>query len=251
MRRPPVPLRAAAASASAAAGGGGLSKAELAGRLQGQVVLAPLTRGGHLPFRRLCADFGAEVLWGEMAFAREMLRFAAAPFPPSSSAERSVPKAGVAPPPWAITLEGARERVQAAPIPGDRTPCPPGLFHASLTDAPAASCVHARRGSPKEKALLKRAQNERTFGVQIATNRIDEGVGAARMAVAAGADFVDLNCKVARRSAARAPGLTRCFKVAVRSTRSQDGGWGPGCCGLRPSSRGSCRASRRRSPRSP
>ena len=50
-------------------------------------MLAPLTRGGHLPFRRLCADFGADVLWGEMAFAREMLRSAAAPFPPASSAE--------------------------------------------------------------------------------------------------------------------------------------------------------------------
>ena len=124
MRRPPaVQLRAAAASASASAAsgaGGGLSKAELAGRLQGQVrgvgsrlrregrrtdwggttperpqvVLAPLTRGGHLPFRRLCADFGADVLWGEMAFAREMLRSAAAaaaaaPFPPSSSEGRT------------------------------------------------------------------------------------------------------------------------------------------------------------------
>ena len=121
----PVQLRAAAASASAASGagggaGGGLSKAELAGRLQGQVrgvewgrlrregrrtdwggttperpqvVLAPLTRGGHLPFRRLCADFGADVLWGEMAFAREMLRSAAAaaaaPFPPSSAEGRT------------------------------------------------------------------------------------------------------------------------------------------------------------------
>ena len=69
----------------------------LTSRLQGQMILAPLTRGGNLPFRRLCADFGADVLWGEMAFAREMLRSAAAPFPPSSSAERSVPKAGVAP----------------------------------------------------------------------------------------------------------------------------------------------------------
>ena len=29
--------------------------------------------------------------------------------------------------------------MQAAPIPGDRTPCPPGLYSASLTDAPAAS----------------------------------------------------------------------------------------------------------------
>lgn len=32
-------------------------------RLRGQLILAPLTRGNHLPFRRLCADFGAEVLF--------------------------------------------------------------------------------------------------------------------------------------------------------------------------------------------
>ena len=32
----------------------------LAERLRGQLVLAPLTRGGHLPFRRLCSAWGAE-----------------------------------------------------------------------------------------------------------------------------------------------------------------------------------------------
>ncbi len=32
-------------------------------RLRGQLILAPLTRANHLPFRRLCADFGAEVLF--------------------------------------------------------------------------------------------------------------------------------------------------------------------------------------------
>lgn len=32
--------------------------------------------GNHLPFRRLCASFGAEVLFSEMAFARQVGRFA-------------------------------------------------------------------------------------------------------------------------------------------------------------------------------
>lgn len=30
--------------------------------------------GNHLPFRRLCASFGAEVTYSEMAFARQLLK---------------------------------------------------------------------------------------------------------------------------------------------------------------------------------
>lgn len=41
---------------------------------ENQVILAPLTRGGNLPFRRLCASFGADVTVSEMAYARELVR---------------------------------------------------------------------------------------------------------------------------------------------------------------------------------
>ena len=100
-----------------------LTPDSLAARLKGQMILAPLTRGGNLPFRRICADFGMEVAMGEMIFARMLLK-------------------------------------------GDRT----------------------------EQARLRRAANEKLFCVQIATNDIEEGVSAAKLAADAGADWIDLNC---------------------------------------------------------
>ena len=39
-----------------------------------RVVLAPLTLGGNLPFRRLCVELGAEVTVGEMVVVRKLLR---------------------------------------------------------------------------------------------------------------------------------------------------------------------------------
>lgn len=41
----------------------------LSSALDGKMILAPLTRGGNLPFRRLCADYGCEAAMGEMVFA--------------------------------------------------------------------------------------------------------------------------------------------------------------------------------------
>lgn len=40
----------------------------------GKRILAPLTKGGNLPFRRLCVAFGAEITLSEMAYARQVVR---------------------------------------------------------------------------------------------------------------------------------------------------------------------------------
>ncbi|MEM7199529.1 MAG: tRNA-dihydrouridine synthase family protein [Planctomycetota bacterium] len=37
-------------------------------------ILAPLTKGGNLPFRRLCIDLGAEITMSEMAYSRQVVR---------------------------------------------------------------------------------------------------------------------------------------------------------------------------------
>ncbi|NMC63709.1 MAG: hypothetical protein GYA55_11155, partial [SAR324 cluster bacterium] len=37
-------------------------------------ILASLTKGGNLPFRRLCIEFGAEVTFSEMLFARYLVK---------------------------------------------------------------------------------------------------------------------------------------------------------------------------------
>ncbi len=50
------------------------ANADLASKLRGAVILAPLTRVGTLPFRALCAEFGAPVTLSEMAFARPLAK---------------------------------------------------------------------------------------------------------------------------------------------------------------------------------
>jgi tRNA-dihydrouridine synthase 3 len=48
--------------------------------LAGELWLAPLTKGGHLAFRRLCTEQGAEVTVGEMAVVRRLQRNSNAEF---------------------------------------------------------------------------------------------------------------------------------------------------------------------------
>ena len=51
-----------------------LSVEEFQVGLQNQLILAPLTRGGNLPFRRLCADFNSNFTMSEMAYARNLFK---------------------------------------------------------------------------------------------------------------------------------------------------------------------------------
>lgn len=88
----------------------------------GRTFLAPLTRGGNLPYRRLLVELGAEATISEMALSRHVVR--------------------------------------------------------------------RKRG---EMALLRRAETEQFFGVQLAGRYPDELARATEIAVERGADFVDLN----------------------------------------------------------
>ena len=61
------------------------------GPFQDAVVLAPLTVGGNLPFRRLCVDFGARVTFGEMAMVRKLLSGSPAEFSGTNGPSRRAP----------------------------------------------------------------------------------------------------------------------------------------------------------------
>lgn len=89
---------------------------------RGKMILAPLTKGGNLPFRQLCVEQGAEMTMGEMALAHKLVK-----------------------------------------------------------------------GGRSERALLRRAPQEKIFGAQIAGRNASKLADAAKMAEDAGADFVDLN----------------------------------------------------------
>ena len=88
-----------------------------------RVFLAPLTKGGNLPFRRLCLEHGCVVTMGEMAYAYQVVK-----------------------------------------------------------------------KSRSELALLRKHEDEKCFGAQIAAMRIDDAVRAGAEAVDRGASWIDLNC---------------------------------------------------------
>jgi tRNA-dihydrouridine synthase 3 len=91
-------------------------------KFDGEAVLAPISRGGNLPFRPLCVEMGARITFSEMVYAREIVR-----------------------------------------------------------------------GSPSEYARLKKHPTETCYGLQIATNSIEEAIAAGLKAAERGANFVDLN----------------------------------------------------------
>ena len=90
--------------------------------LQGALVLAPMTKGGNLPYRQLCQELGARVTMSEMTVARRL-----------------------------------------------------------------------KQKSRREFALIRRAPDERCFGVQLAGNKPEEMAWAAALVESRGADFVDVN----------------------------------------------------------
>ena len=94
----------------------------LSDTLQGVLVLAPMTKGGNLPYRQLCQELGARVTMSEMTVARRL-----------------------------------------------------------------------KQRSRREFALIRRAPDERCFGVQLAGNKPEEMAWAAALVEARGADLVDVN----------------------------------------------------------
>ena len=91
--------------------------------LSRNLILAPIAKGGNLPFRRLCVSRGAGITFSEMLYARFLIQ-----------------------------------------------------------------------GKGREKALLRHHETEACFGVQLATNSVDEAERASEIALGAGVKFIDLNC---------------------------------------------------------
>ncbi len=65
---------------------------------------------------------------------------------------------------------------------------------ATVTVSEMAHAVLLAKGERRERALLRRHASELRFGVQIAAREAELGAKAVRIALEAGADFVDLNC---------------------------------------------------------
>lgn len=100
-----------------------MNREELQTRFANALILAPLTKGGNLPYRRLCVEYGADITLSEMAYARFLLK-----------------------------------------------------------------------GEARERALIRRHESERCFGVQVAALQPEEALLAGKMIQDSGADFIDINC---------------------------------------------------------
>ena len=90
--------------------------------LRGALVMAPMTKGSNLPYRRLCQELGARITMSEMTVARRL-----------------------------------------------------------------------KQKRRSEFALIRRAADERFFGVQLAGNKPDEMAWAAQLVESRGADLIDVN----------------------------------------------------------
>jgi tRNA-dihydrouridine synthase 3 len=126
---------------------------EFVEQLRGQLILAPLTKYGNLPFRRLCADFGANVTMGEMMYAKQLVN-------PKNRSEK------------ARLRHAENERYFGAHV----------TAHVEVL-----ACAVGCNGEPMSKPAAWFA------GAQIATKVIDEGIRAGAMAKEAGATWLDLN----------------------------------------------------------
>ena len=78
--------------------------------LTGALVMAPMTKGSNLPYRRLCTELGARVLVSEMVVARRLKQRRAAT---GETAPRRQRHGRV--PVWVTHAEAIREAVRQAP----------------------------------------------------------------------------------------------------------------------------------------
>ena len=106
----------------------------------------------------------------------------------------------------AFFQEKIEDKLILAPLTRGGTPAYRSLcadFGADVTMGEMIFARHLLKGDRREAARLRRHEREATFGAQIATNNIAEGLGAIRRAKEAGVCFVDLNCGCPIREATR------------------------------------------------
>jgi tRNA-dihydrouridine synthase 3 len=123
----------------------------------GKLVMAPMTHGTDLPFRRLLVEYGAEVIVGEMAYAHKIVR--------SGSGERALMRRHPEEPCFGVQLAGKRPDVMADA--------------ASIAEQFGADFVDVNLGCPIQDAV------RRGFGAALLqrASRTAEIIGAMKAAV--------------------------------------------------------------------